>query len=672
MTWLAPLIVLEDEGGSETTSKTKVGSEKNLSDRLGRIEGILARTIALQEPDSTSSTISDTSSSPAGATGPSTVPSTVPSAAAADPPSDQHTENSPSLGNQFFTHTSTETGYVASPTPSIKYFASPDAGNTTSVSFGQIHYAGCHLGQINCRNGIPSFSKEGQNWIHSRTGVESAFQKLNTFGARQRVVPPTVSPTQLFASSEELYQLPDRYIVEEFLHAFQNSAIRLVFPIVDHVLFKDCIELAYEPYEGPPTLELIGAKASVLAFLSVMSVFRDEMVHLPQVDYDACAVKAHCLLSDILEDTSLTSLQTVFMLHMHQNFSGRLQSATMLHAVACRFVYILGGHSNNYVKPFGAEVNRQERATRHLRMLFWLCYLFDKDISLRTGQPPIMADEFCDLTLPDNYTLHHFSVPSLGDTMLSPQYADESLVPYLPGDLRLSILKHKIFLVLYSAQALRKSDAQLLRDIRELDAELENWRLNVPLDFRPALSISPSFRLFPEMKLPQSMQRIGLHLEYHHLMTTIHRASGRCYVLNAETGAAEGDANFGVQSSMALSLEASRSTLFYLQAAIDGLVGEAFWIIVFYPTAAIMTLFFNVLLHPLDPQAKEDLELLSSAADLVRNMPVRKLTPYEVGHVKLVDDFVDELIRLGNCAIEKEQREKKAQDTRGAHPMSGF
>jgi hypothetical protein len=66
-----------------------------------------------------------------------------------------------------------------------------------------------------------------------------------------------------------------------------------------------------------------------------------------------------------------------------------------------------------------------------------------------------------------------------------------------------------------------------------------------------------------------------------------------------------------------------------------------------------MTLFFNVLLNPLDSQAKLDLELLSSAADLIRNMPIRRLTEYEIEHFKMVDDFIAELIRLGNCAISK-------------------
>lgn len=88
-------------------------------------------------------------------------------------------------------------------------------------------------------------------------------------------------------------------------------------------------------------------------------------------------------------------------------------------------------------------------------------------------------------------------------------------------------------------------------------------------------------------------------------------------------------------------------------------------VIVFYPTSAIMTLFLNIIMYPLDPQAKLDIDLLSAAAELVRNMPVRKMTSHEIGHMKLVNDFVAELIRLANCAIAKAtiEREQGQQDS---------
>lgn len=70
-----------------------------------------------------------------------------------------------------------------------------------------------------------------------------------------------------------------------------------------------------------------------------------------------------------------------------------------------------------------------------------------------------------------------------------------------------------------------------------------------------------------------------------------------------------------------------------------------------------MTLFLHILAEPMAPQAQPDLELLSLAAELIRSMPLQRSTPREISHIKLVNDFLAELIRLGNCAILRTRRE---------------
>jgi hypothetical protein len=254
----------------------------------------------------------------------------------------------------------------------------------------------------------------------------------------------------------------------------------------------------------------------------------------------------------------------------------------MFHAMACRLIFTLGGQNYTAVKPNEDPLTHLQRERRQIRLLFWLCYIFDKDIALRTGQPPFMSDDYCDLTLPEDYLKCYEYLPGLTHS-LSPELAgDNGLTPHLPGDPRLSHIKEKTSRLLYSAQAVRKTPAELLFDIRDLDYELETWRQSIPQDFRPQLSITNGSQVTVEgMHLPRSMRAITLHLEYHHLMTTIHRASGR--LIHHPDDEADIDAGWpstiesGVESSIALALEASRSTLVYLKAALSGLAGEAFW-----------------------------------------------------------------------------------------------
>lgn len=236
---------------------------------------------------------------------------------------------------------------------------------------------------------------------------------------------------------------------------------------------------------------------------------------------------------------------------------------------------MLGGHAHKPIPPREMVTTRQELENRQLRLLFWLCYIFDKDMALRLNQPPVMADDYCDLTLPEGYANSVLFVPRSPDTVSEHPFWTPN---FFPGELRLSRLKDKVARTLYSASAVRKTEAELFRDIRQLDDELENWRQTLSPEYRPSLSISKTLRMNgPKLsKEPNAMRRIVLHLEYHHLMTTIHRASGRCS-FSGPDGRPEAQPFGVVQSSIALTLEASRSTLIFLRTATQGLVGEAFW-----------------------------------------------------------------------------------------------
>lgn len=83
----------------------------------------------------------------------------------------------------------------------------------------------------------------------------------------------------------------------------------------------------------------------------------------------------------------------------------------------------------------------------------------------------------------------------------------------------------------------------------------------------------------------------------------------------------------------------------------------------FYPMTAIVTLFCNLLCRPGEAQAKDDLSLLGTAPELIKRMRQRRLTPNELMHMTQVEDFIMELMRLGNAAIKKAQSENAMQLT---------
>ncbi|KAK9319400.1 hypothetical protein V1517DRAFT_332708 [Lipomyces orientalis] len=517
---------------------------------------------------------------------------------------------------------------------------------------GRLHFAGYNLGQISSLNGLPLLSPEGQEWVWTKTGQRGAFEKLCAFGPpwqRHRQFHTSPASSEIMRSHLSV-DLPDRAAVEEYVSVYRASSIRAVFPIIDLVLFNETLRMAYEsPPETIHPYGVVSAKATVLAFLSFVQIFNLDTQTPLQMDGEAYAAKSQSLAPQLVPELTLDCLQTNIMLCLYHLFSGDLQSAALLMSFSSRAVFMLGGHIRP--DPKGAPTQRtatmsyETRMRLHVRNLFWLCYTLDTEIALRSGQPPSISNEHCDLTLPPHYKeiLYEHSFHD------DPVANDDLVVPLYPSDLQLSIIKSRAQSALYSVNTLHKSDAQLLRDIRELDDELERWRMSLPPHCRPTLAFSEDMPGNSNM----SMQTIILRLAYHHTVAIIHRASGRCRAwADYKSGEME-----GVSSSLALSVEASRSSLFYLRSAVHALASDCFWMILFYPMSALLTIFCNLLLDPLGPRAVQDLELLTSIPDMIRAIRIRQLTLNEILHIKLVDDVVAELTRLGRCAVVKARRE---------------
>lgn len=244
-------------------------------------------------------------------------------------------------------------------------------------------------------------------------------------------------------------------------------------------------------------------------------------------------------------------------------FNGHWQKAAVLNSMACHTLYSIGGHIHQESLLSVNELGQKERETYHARELFWLSYMLDKDLSLHTGNPPLLIDAFCDTSPPENYKDHYEYLPGTQEPRQTGNQTFEHCTPHFPGDPHLSHLKEKVYLQLFSAKALKNSNNQLLLHIRQLDDEIERWRLSIPINFRPALFVSQSSSLNTiDETTPHFIRLISLQLEYHHLMTIIHTTVRKC---TPDAGDGYQDLHDVVHSSFDLSLEASRSTLWCIR-----------------------------------------------------------------------------------------------------------
>lgn len=248
------------------------------------------------------------------------------------------------------------------------------------------------------------------------------------------------------------------------------------------------------------------------------------------------------------------------MIHL---FSGNLHYALFQVSTCVRIIYMLGSHTTTYPSCTDASIisttpSYRERYLK--RNIFWVIYSLDKDISLRTGQPPCLQDEHCDLTLPPPHV--YYLYPRIMGYHAEDTYDALHLFPGSPG---LNIIKSKAYSALYSTRAVGKTDSELLRDIRELDEDLERWRLSTPPTHRPNISS----RTMPESA--NTMLGVMLQLDYCHCVAAIHQATSRCRAWSFS------DHDEALGTSLDLGIEAARSSLAYLEEAYIVIDDDSFW-----------------------------------------------------------------------------------------------
>ncbi|KAB8237996.1 putative C6 transcription factor [Aspergillus alliaceus] len=529
----------------------------------------------------------------------------------------------------------------------------PPLSQSSLSSSVPLHFAGRELSVVSLLTGIPLLLPEGQEWVQSRTGQTVDVQKLcpaNPPWEKQRVQNSWAMLNHLKTGA--IFDLPDREILKIHLERYRQSLMQSIFPIVDPALFQETMDAVYQQPQSDSCPSQSSLRGCIFAFLAFSSLIMNPCTEQgvptpPPVDGERYFMKAHFMVPQILQGTpTLDGVQTLTMLALSELVTGSLQSANYFGTLAARMLFMLGAHtcSEDTEYPISSVRGLDPRVQRQLRIIFWLCFTIEKDVCIRIGQPQIFTEENCDLTLPAGY------VEQLYAGMQIHHCENEPPNPLFPVDLRLSIIKSRAYSALYSFKALKKTDAELLKEIRELDDELERWRMSVPLEWRPTLSFSHET---PDPNV--SMHSVMLRLNYHLCMTIIHQASSRC----KSWAKGQGGVMDGVSSSLALSVEASRSTLLYIEAAEHVLVDGIFWTLIFYPMSALLAIFCNILQNPSDPQATKDLALLRTATSMMERLFSRQpFAVTEIVHIKLVADFVSELYRLATCAIEKAWNER--------------
>ncbi|KAJ5777368.1 hypothetical protein N7520_000614 [Penicillium odoratum] len=468
-----------------------------------------------------------------------------------------------------------------------------------------LHFSGLKQPPVTLVWGVPKFSSEAESWARSRAGQPMSFaMAYERESLAQHSSHQDAEIMQMRVHMLTPLELPDLQLVDSFLQVYTESGLRRRYPVIDPALFRETVDLAYKKVSGSPLAGNASRAACIYAFLAMKSLIcEDEDQTYALIDVELCTLKARCLMAEALnEEASLETLQAATMLvsmslsfipevslsaivqqALHGIIFGSLQTASLFNTVAVRLLFMLGGHTLAPAANLPWCFESSAIISQQLRNLFWLCYVIDKDVSFRAGQPPCINDADCDLTLPPHYFESLYSA-----------YIPEDLLghftPTFPFDVRLSIVKSRIYTALYALSTVQKSRLDVEQTIRSIEHTLAEF---------PSTAGSNAIR-----------------------------------------------------SPLEISVEASR--LMLLQYGIQSCpeLPEISWIVTFHILLAAMVIFWNILQNPSAGHAWQDLQLLRGASRKLENLYPALRLPFErIYHTYFISQYAREFHRLAKHAI---------------------
>ncbi|RDA83361.1 hypothetical protein CP532_3718 [Ophiocordyceps camponoti-leonardi (nom. inval.)] len=497
---------------------------------------------------------------------------------------------------------------------------------------------------IGSSSGFSIFSPRGIQWVNEKTGDESFSEMISEVSVDDHKW--TNWKPEVFG---DLFQrrvfrpLPPKPEALSLLKDYFEN-FNCMFPLFHQPTFMHLVERQYspDPYQGS------GWWASLNCVLAIANRLRVMSNLVPQEEDEkawAYLKNAMAVFPELtMRNTDLLSVQALLGMALFMQGTPNPQPTSLLVATAIRLAHNIGLHK----RGTGFNLNPIEIEQR--KRVFWIAYMLDKDLCLRSGRPAAQDDDDMNVDLPDADP-----VDNIGNIPLADGKGKMNLFRVI---CEFTVIESNVYKRLYSTRATKQSDGELLNTIGELDQELEEWKDKIPIDFRPEHEIKASHT-------PLILHVVMLHFTYYNCLTTIHRMSIHhgYWTSRLSNYAIQGlnarPLNPRVFSSAALCTAAARASISLLKYIPQGDF-SCVWLILYFPVSALMTLFGNILQNPLDPRAKSDTRLMN----LVVNFLSMLGQEAEQGGVHRMLGVCSEFVRIAKVVIDKAEREQSARRKR--------
>ncbi|KAL3704110.1 hypothetical protein TMatcc_009800 [Talaromyces marneffei ATCC 18224] len=200
--------------------------------------------------------------------------------------------------------------------------------------------------------------------------------------------------------------------------------------------------------------------------------------------------KAESVLSTIiLGNIHLLNIQVLVGIVMLEQESQDLQHALILIATTMRLAHKIGLHNR------ASSENLDPADARQRACVFWMAYILDKDLSMRSKMPSIQLDDDIDLDLPSHegaeYQINDES--ELNETGICRGVVttmDGTVkMNYFVTRIQLAVIEGGVYDYLYSTRSQKRSAEERSHALESVACALTTWKTSIPAEFSASMAL---------------------------------------------------------------------------------------------------------------------------------------------------------------------------------------
>lgn len=202
----------------------------------------------------------------------------------------------------------------------------------------------------------------------------------------------------------------------------------------------------------------------------------------------ACLSRAESVLSTVvLGEVQLLNIQVLVGMVMLLQASEDLKPALILIGTTMRLAHAIGLHDQTY------SVHLDYPHARQRGFVFWLAYILDKDLSMRSKQPSVQNDDDINLELPSQTVLQHDNVRTkINDTGNAEGViatTDQAVkMNYLTARIHLAVVEGAVYDYIYSTRSRKRTPEERSHALQSVACALEQWKSSIPPEFNASAS----------------------------------------------------------------------------------------------------------------------------------------------------------------------------------------